>query len=161
MQGRAGTGAGRVARRVRYMGPAALLIAALAAGCSPIRQNHGYVPDAAQLSELTIGRDTRDRVIEVVGAPASEGMQRGETWYYVSSRRQTIGLRAPRETERQIVAISFAESGTLTNIERFGLEDGRVVTLSRRVTETAVPDLGFLRQVFGNLGSPQAGDFLQ
>lgn len=40
----------------------------------------------------------------------------------------------------------------MTNIERFGLEDGQVIQLSRRVTESSVQDIGFLRQILSNFG---------
>ncbi|KPQ14077.1 MAG: hypothetical protein HLUCCO18_16175, partial [Rhodobacteraceae bacterium HLUCCO18] len=39
-----------------------------------------------------------------------------------------------------------------SNVERFGLEDGNVVALSRRVTDSNVQGIGFLRQLLGNLG---------
>jgi len=46
------------------------------------------------------------------------------------------------------------------NIERFGLERGQVVTLSRRVTDDNIADTTFIRQLMGNLGRFNAGDFL-
>ena len=51
-----------------------------------------------------------------------------------------------------MVAISFDSAGVVSNIERFGLEDGKVVPLARRITDTAVTDKSFLRQLFGNIG---------
>ena len=44
-----------------------------------------------------------------------------------------VFLIASANNERQVVAISFNESGTVTNVERFGLERGQIVVLSRRV----------------------------
>ena len=55
-----------------------------------------------------------------------------------------------------MVAISFSEAGNVTNIERFGLERGRVVALSRRVTESNIKGIGFLRQLFGSIGRLRA-----
>ncbi len=46
----------------------------------------------------------------------------------------------------------------VTNIERFGLERGQVVRLSRRVTTENTQGVGFLRQAFGNLGRINPGD---
>ena len=43
---------------------------------------------------------------------------------------------------REIVAITFDDSGVVRNIERFGLEDGNVVALSRRVTDSNVQGVG-------------------
>jgi hypothetical protein len=70
----------------------------------------------------------------------------------VQSRYKQRGPYAARETERQVVVITFAESGTVANIERFGLEDGQVVALSRRVTESNIEGVSFLGQLLGNFG---------
>ena len=56
--------------------------------------------------------------------------------------------------------MSFAENGQVTNIERFGLEDGRVVALNRRVTDSNTQGVGFLRQLFSNVGNLNPGSFL-
>jgi outer membrane protein assembly factor BamE (lipoprotein component of BamABCDE complex) len=147
--------------RGRTAGFAVVVVVALVTGCSPIKRNYGYTPPETDLQQLAIGRDTRDTVTEKIGAPLNEGMNRGNNWYYVSSRRQTVGPFEPEVTDRQIVALRFSEAGTLQNVERYGLEDGRVVVLSRRVTDDSVPDTNLLRRIFGNLGTPTAGDFLQ
>ena len=78
-------------------------------------------------------------------------------YYYVRSRVRTFGPTAPKEIDRQILAISFDADGVVSNIERFGLEDGNVVPLARRVTDTAVTNKSFLRQLLGNIGRIGAG----
>jgi hypothetical protein len=45
----------------------------------------------------------------------------------------------------------------ISNIERFGLEKGNAVPLTRRVTDTAVSNKTFLRQLLGNIGRVGAG----
>ena len=74
-------------------------------------------------------------------------------------RQRVIGPLAPKEIDRQVVAISFSDNGVVTNVERFGLERGRVVPLSRRVTSSSVRDQSLLRQLLGNIGrfSPAFG----
>ena len=56
-----------------------------------------------------------------------------------------------------MLAVSFDNRGVVRNIERFGLEDGRVVTLQRRVTETGVVDRVLVRQLLRNLGRIGSG----
>ena len=58
------------------------------------------------------------------------------------------------------MALSFSEQGTLTNVEKFGLERGQIVPLSRRVTESNVKGMGLLRQLFANFGRLSAGQVL-
>ena len=50
------------------------------------------------------------------------------------------------------MAITFTEDGIVENIERFGLEKGQIVPLSRRVTKSNIKGAGLLRQLFGNIG---------
>ncbi|WP_226898247.1 outer membrane protein assembly factor BamE [Mangrovicoccus algicola] len=113
--------------------------------CTTMYDDYGYVPTDMQLAEIEPGSDTRESVEEKVGAPPLDDFRRDDVWYFVASRNATYAWRKPETIERQVVAIRFTEGGSVSNIERYGLENGEVVTLSRRVTESAVPDLGFLR----------------
>lgn len=128
------------------------------AGCSAIYRNHGYVPTEEDLAKVTVGVDTRDTVAEAVGVPSVSGVLNESGYYYVSSRLRHYGALEPKVVERQLVAISFSQSGVVQNIERYGLEDGRVITLNRRVTESSVNDQTFLRQLLGNIGNFNPGD---
>ena len=123
-----------------------------AAACSPQFRNHGYAPSEDQLAEIVVGVDTRDTVAEVVGAPSSSGVLRDSGYYYVSQRVRNFAYQAPSVVEREVVAISFDPEGVVQNIERFALEDGEVVALSRRVTDSNVQGISFIRQLLGNLG---------
>ena len=134
-------------------------IAALAS-CSPTFRNHGYIPLEEDLQNLVVGVDTRDTVASSVGRPGVAGVLDDSGWYYVRSRYRNYAYQPAVEVDRQILAISFDETGVVQNIERFGLERGQVVTLSRRVTTENTQGVGFLRQAFGNLGRISAGDFL-
>ena len=135
----------------------ALSVAALTA-CAPVYRNHGYVPPPEDLQALAIGSDTRETVETRIGRPTTSGVEREDAWYYVQSRRRTYGPRAPETIERQLVAISFAENGTLSNVERFGLERGRVVPLSRRVTTTSLREFGLIQQLLRNFGRIDVGE---
>lgn len=139
---------------------AAAALALSLSACGPTYRNHGYVPVERELSLIQPGIDTRESVEAAIGRPATSGVERGDAWYYVQSRTRRLGPLAPRTIDRQLVAVSFSPSGTVQNIERFGLERGRVVTLSRRVTETTVRDYGLLRQLLGNFGRINVGQGL-
>jgi outer membrane protein assembly factor BamE (lipoprotein component of BamABCDE complex) len=123
------------------------------AGCAAVYRNHGYVPTDVDLQSVEVGKDTRETVAEKVGRPSAAGLLNDIGWYYVQSRWRHYGARAPEEQERQVVAITFTEAGVVSNVERFGLEDGRVITLSRRVTDSNIKGVSFIRQLLGNLGN--------
>lgn len=124
-------------------------------------RNHGYIPNDDVLAQITVGKDTKDTVREVVGTPQAEGVLANSGWYYVRSQFKHVGALAPKEVDRQILAISFNDGGVVTNVERFGLEDGRVIALSRRVTTSNVQGTTFLAQLFANFGNLSADQLLQ
>ncbi|CUH66585.1 SmpA / OmlA family protein [Thalassovita gelatinovora] len=128
-------------------------------GCTSLYRNHGYVPPEDDLSAITVGVDTRDSVAESIGTPGAAGVLNDSGYYYVQSRMRHFAYRRPEVTDREVVAISFDKRGVVSNVERFTLEDGRVVPLTRRVTSSNVTNKGFLRQLLGNIGRVRASDF--
>ncbi len=138
-----------------------LLVAVLAfAACSPIYNNHGYVPSDEELALIEVGQDSRETVAATLGRPSASGLLNDVGWFYVQSRWQTRGGFEPKEIDRQVISITFTEDGIVENVERFGLEDGKVVAISRRVTKPNIRGLTFLQQLFGSVGQLRAGDIL-
>lgn len=149
---------GRIHRWVGRM-IAVIAIAAVAA-CQPIIRNHGYMPQPEDLEQIIVGQDTAASVRDLIGPPSAGGILEGSGFYYVASKFRHFGALAPREIEREVLAITFAADGTVANIERFGLEEGRVVVLSRRVTDSNIRDTTLIRQLLGALGRFDAGQFI-
>ena len=139
---------------------AAAAFAAVIGGCSEVYRNHGYAPTDSEMRGITVGVDTRGSVVERIGAPGAYGVLMEGDFYYIGTRFVHYAYREPKPVERQIVAISFDDRDVVRNIERFGLEDGRVVTLSRRVTDSNTKGVTFLRQLFGNFGRIDVGEIL-
>ena len=137
--------------------PALLTLAA----CSPQVRNHGYIPPEEALQELAVGIDTRASVEDVVGSPTAGGVLEGGDFFYVAHTTRTFGPRRPQVIDRQVLAMTFDAEGVLQNIERFGLEEGQVVVLERRVTDSGGTDTPFLRQLLGSFGRilPSQGAF--
>ena len=130
---------------------AAILLLGLGAACTSMYRHHGYIPPDEDLAQIDVGA-TRDEVELAVGPPSTTGLLTDEGWFYVKSWYRDYAWRAPVEIDREVVAISF-QGDTVSNIERFGLEEGRVVVLSRRVTDRNVAGISLLQQVFGNLAN--------
>lgn len=149
-------------QRRGFLGRTLLIGAVVAAlgACSAIYRNHGYVPNDEDLDFVIVGVDTKATVADSVGQPSAAGLLESSGWYYVESRWRHYAWRAPKEIDRQVLAISFDSDGVVENIERFGLEDGRVIVLSRRVTDSNIKGVGFLRQLFGNIGGFTAEQLL-
>ena len=147
---------GPMRRILRLFAPLALV--GILSACAATFTNHGFVPPQEELEQILIGVDTRGTVEETIGRPsAAAGILRDEAWIYSAYRVRNYTYQAPEVIERDVVAISFDADGVVTNVERFGLEDGQLVQLSRRVTEGSVRDLGFFRQLMRNLGRVDLG----
>lgn len=120
--------------------------------CSPSFRNHGYIPPQEELETIVVGIDTRASVEETLGGSAAGSVVQDNALYYVRKRVRSIGFLEPKVVERVVVAISFDSAGVVSNVESFGLERGRVVSLNRRVTSSGVTNTAFLRQLLGNIG---------
>lgn len=153
-------GVGRTAARGVRAAMLGLMMVGLAA-CSPVFRNHGYVPNEDELAEIRVGEDTRETLAPLIGRPSAAALLNDEGWYYVQSRWKHSGARPPKEVDRQVVAITFTEAGIVENVERFGLENGKVVALSRRVTTSNIKGVSFLRQLLGSLGNFRGGELVE
>jgi outer membrane protein assembly factor BamE (lipoprotein component of BamABCDE complex) len=138
----------------------AFVLALLLPGCSPVFRNHGYVPPDSVLSQLTLGAQSREEVIATLGRPTTAGILGDQSLYYVQSRFRNFAFLPPEEVDRQVLAVSFTPDGRLGNIERFGLEAGRVVRLSPETTAEVFADRTFINQLLNSIGNFDAGTFL-
>ena len=133
----------------------AVALAVLLTACMPIAENYGYVPLDEDLEALVVGVTTKAEVVEAIGQPAVRSERYGEAWFYVANRVEQRGFFAPQETDRQVVAVSFSEGGDealVANVARYTLQDGRAVTLSRRVTESNLGQITVIQQLLRSLG---------
>ena len=137
-------------RLANKLGAMAVLI--LPSACAAQYRMHGYMPPQQEVDALVVGVDTRSSVAESLGVPSSGGVTRDNAYFYVRSRMQQGAFAQPKEVDRQVLMLSFDKQGVLSNIERFGLQDGTVVSLEHRVTKTAGPELSLIRQIIGSVG---------
>jgi outer membrane protein assembly factor BamE (lipoprotein component of BamABCDE complex) len=127
--------------------------------CTPVFRNHGYTPSDSQLANLVVGVDTRTTAEETLGPPTISDAETGRL-YYISSRWRHYGMNPPKPISRNIVAVALDSSEVVTNVSRYGLEDGEIVALTRRVTDGGTEEITFLQQLLGNIGRIDAGDLL-
>jgi len=131
--------------------PVAVALLLALGACAPTTQVHGFVPSQADVARITPGIDDVATVEAVLGRPSASGLLRDGAWYYVQSTIQNFTYHPPRPIDRTVLAVHFDERGIVTGIDRFGIEHGRVVNLTTRVTETGGRQMGVLEQLFGNL----------
>ena len=82
----------------------------------------------------------------------------GDGWYYTRSTIQRYTYNEPELVDREVVAIRYDASGTVAAVDRFGIEDGRIVPLAVRTTETFGNEQSAFRQLIGNLFNIQVDE---
>lgn len=133
----------------------AMLAAAFAlslGGCQTAIDVRGFVPDDESLSRIEVGKQNKDDVRELLGTPSTVGLFGDETWLYISRRTSTYAFLEPKILEQKVVAILFDEQGSVTDIRKLELSDGKVVEHVARVTPSPGKELSFLEQLLGNVG---------
>lgn len=132
----------------------------LLAACNPILRTHGYVAtENEKPQEVDPNTDTKATVLSRLGNPSVKGTfderegVEDETWYYITSIRQSYAYLRPQIEDRTIVAVSFNEDGQVSKVAEYGIEDGRYVDFSNRKTPTRGRQLNTLEQIFGTIGA--------
>ncbi|MEA1942899.1 MAG: outer membrane protein assembly factor BamE [Pseudomonadota bacterium] len=132
-----------------------LLVAACAVGvsaCNPVLRSHGYRYTTQEEPNITPAEDTQDSVLARLGNPSTRGTFEDDTWYYISSTRESLAYLRPATRDRRIIAVSFDDAGVVSEVNEYSLEDGRVVAYADRETPTRGRELSFLEQLLGNVG---------
>lgn len=127
------------------------IVGALASACAPTVRVHGYVPSEADIATVRPGIDNYESVEKALGRPSSSGLLQDRSWYYVESIVENYTYHAPRVVDRKVLAVNFNENGVVSGLAKYGLEDGRIVNLTARTTDTGGRSMGVLEQLFGNV----------
>lgn len=138
---------------------AAVMIAASA--CAPTYTIHGFTPAAEELDQITAGLDTRESVFRRLGNPSVTGAFDSDEWFYVASRVERFAFYEPRVVDRTVVMVAFDDFGVVERVDRFGIEDGRVINLVTRTTPTFGRELTIMQQLFGNIGRVDSEQLLR
>jgi outer membrane protein assembly factor BamE (lipoprotein component of BamABCDE complex) len=134
--------------------------AILLGGCTARYRNHGYVPPEEDLQMIVPGVDTRATVEDVIGVPSTSGVRKASGYFYIQSTVKHFGAAEPEVIDRRVLAITFDSAGVVENIEEYGLQDGQVVPIARRVTRSGDGEISFIRKLFGNIGGISAEQLL-
>ena len=128
-----------------------LLLAALAVmGCTPVVNNRGYLPDPDAEKKISIGKDTKTSIQQVLGFPSTEATfsAAGDAWYYITSIQKQIAFFAPSTTARTILAVYFDKDGKVTDLKHYSLRDGHIIAFEARQTPSKGREITFLQQLF-------------
>jgi outer membrane protein assembly factor BamE (lipoprotein component of BamABCDE complex) len=138
-------------RDLRIVG---FLVSALALlpACEPIQYVNGYMPDDALVGELKTGVDDKASVLKVMGSPSNISTFGTSTWYYIARKTEQFAVFKTEVLDQQVLAIDFDDTGVVSQIRRYTVDDMKEIAISERVTPTRGKELGVFQQLFGNVG---------
>jgi outer membrane protein assembly factor BamE (lipoprotein component of BamABCDE complex) len=122
------------------------------AACSPKVETQGYMKEGDIKSQVAVGQSMREDVREKLGSPSAQSSFGNETWYYISSRKETTGFFKPELVEQDVTRIEFGTDGRVASVQTFDKSQSREFDLVKRTTPTEGHQLGFMEQVLGNIG---------
>jgi outer membrane protein assembly factor BamE (lipoprotein component of BamABCDE complex) len=134
---------------------AMIAVLTLTGACSPREEFNGARIDPERLDRVKLGNLSRDEVRKIMGTPSSSTVFSGpgtsDTWYYISRETKGYGFMDPEVTLQRVVAVDFDETGTVTGVREFGLEDGKDVSITGNVTKSEGGELNAYEQVKGKV----------
>ncbi len=143
-------------RPIFWLASLAMMTVAVS-GCTRIKQAQGYLIDETLLTSIQPGVDNRDSVTKTLGRPTFAAQFDAGSWYYVSRNTGQYGFARPKVINQSILVVSFDAAGTVTKVERRGMEQIARISPEKDKTDTLGRDTGFFADVFGNIGSVGAG----
>jgi outer membrane protein assembly factor BamE (lipoprotein component of BamABCDE complex) len=134
------------------------LIAMLAIGCSEVVTKHGHQFQETDLQQVQAGMSA-EQVRMSLGSPATTAaIGTGNAYYYISSTTKQTAFFAPKEVDRQVLAVYFNQVGSVERVAQYGIKDGRVFDFISSTTPSAnTREEGILRQMFRNIGQKTLG----
>ena len=131
---------------------AAGLLSASILACAPVIDNRGYFFDNRSIADIEKGVSDQTTVRDTFGSPTSVSKLNNGAFYYIHSRFVTESYRASEEVDRKVLAIYFDENKIVRDLAVYRLEDGIIVPIVARTTQTQGSELTALQQIFGNIG---------
>jgi len=141
----------RQSSTVRNLLMAGLIGGALLA-CAPIIDQRGYVFDDRLIERLEIGKTNIDQTLAILGSPSTTSEINGKAFYYIHSRFVRESYRASKEVDRKVMAIYFDRQSNIRDIAIYGLDDGIIIEIVQRTTESQGAELSIIGQLFSNAG---------
>ena len=143
-------------------GRSAFLLVTVAAGlalggCAKTRDHNGYVVDEALVSAIQPGVDNRDSVLGTLGRPTFTGQFNTNDWFYVSRMTRNLAFSMPKPHQQTVLRVRFDDAGTVTAVDRRGLEQVVSIDPSDEKTPTLGRDRSLLEELFGNIGAVGSG----
>lgn len=134
------------------LGALAATILASTGGCTRIRTHQGYMADSQLIQSIQPGIDNRDSVSRTLGRPSFTSEFDERAWYYVARDMRQFAFSRPQPKAQTLLIVEFDKNGTVSAVDRRGLEKVVSIDMVRDKTPTLGRETGLIEDLFGNIG---------
>ena len=125
----------------------------LVAGCTSIRETHGFILDEQLSKAVQVGVDNKDSVAKSLGRPTFTGTFSENDWYYISQNTRQVAFGTPSIKKETVLHIRFDPAGNVTGVET--TDEKKIASVDPMGGKT--PTLGhkksLIDEIFGNISS--------
>jgi len=136
----------------RTVAIASLGAALLTSACGPKISNGGYVRDDDIKDKIVVGKSTKEDVHTNLGSPSAQSSFGNESWYYITSRQETVAFLKPQIVKEDVIQIEFDNAGVVKAVNNYDKSNATEFAVATRTTPTEGHTMGFWEQVLGNIG---------
>lgn len=129
-----------------------MVLAGATSGCSRLKDQQGYLSDPVLVANIMPKIDNRQSVIGTLGQPSIAGTFDPSVYYYVTRQTEQFAFFTPKPVEHTVMAVYFDDRDNVERVEYYGIEDVEKVKFADDKTPTRGREMGFLEQLFGNIG---------
>ena len=130
-----------------------LVSSLVTAGCSKVTEFNGFDPGLDVLTKLEKGKSKKSKVKDLLGEPPIIQGVGGGTWIYFSQEMEKLAFYEPKVVSRSIILLKFTGDSRLSEIERYTIENSRIIDISTKKVVSGGRKLTILQQIFGNIGN--------
>lgn len=132
-------------------------VALALSACVAQRAHKGAVLDIPLANTIQVGIDNKASVEKLLGRPTFTGQFAPNDWFYIARDTKQVAFRNPRLAWQTTVLIRFDQAGNVASISHSGKELAMNIDPSGRRTPTIGREKSFFEELFGNIGSVNAG----
>jgi outer membrane protein assembly factor BamE (lipoprotein component of BamABCDE complex) len=111
----------------------------------------GHLFEEKELNALQQAQSKQD-IENILGSPTSTSSFGPETWYYITTKKQSVSFWAEKVLEQNIIAISFKQDGKIDVIARYNENNIKNHNLAPEITIVRGNDSTTAQQFFINVG---------
>ena len=109
--------------------------------------------DVDLVNSVQPGVDNRQSVLDTLGTPTFTSQFGKGEWFYLARDSRNLAYHKPKPYSEIALRISFDDKGTVTRIDRTGVDQVVSINPSKKTTPTLGRTRGFFQDLFGNIGT--------